>query len=312
LNRKFIFFYPVLLGVLISAPFFLGNYWLFVLTEALIMALFASSLNLLLGYTGLLSFGHGAYYAIGAYATALIIKKVAGASLWLALGGGVFAALILAVAIGFLCVKLSNLYFAMLTLAFSQMIYYIVFQWRSLTGGDDGIPALMRPAANFIVTTVRLESPDHFYLFTLTIVAVSLWILKKVVDSPLGFVFQAIRDNPKRAEFTGIAIHQLRLISFAVAGFFGGLSGSLYALLAGFVSPELAFWTKSGEPVIMTLIGGIYTFLGPAVGAGIYTILHTFIASKTEHWLLYFGLILLIIVLVLPEGILGAMKRRRE
>lgn len=301
---------PIFVVAAILAPFVMSNYWIFIVTEVLIMALFASSLNLLLGYTGLLSFGQGAYYAVGAYTTALLVKNVS-SSLWVTVGGGVLAALIIAIIVGSLCVRLSELYFAMLTLAFSQMIYFIVFQWRSFTGGDDGLPGILRPPLDLGVISISLSSPQNFYYFTLILVALSLWFLKTVAESPLGYVFRSIRDNPKRAEFTGIAVNRFRLISFVIAGFFSGLAGSIYALLAGFVSPELAFWTKSGEPVIMTLVGGIYTFFGPTVGAAIYTILHTFIASKTEHWLLYFGLILLVIVLALPEGVLGAIEKWR-
>ena len=303
--------YLILMAALVAAPLGLSNYWVFILTEVFIMALFASSLNLLLGYTGLLSFGQGAFFAVGAYTTALLIKNVSSTSLWITMGGGVFCALIFSLVIGFLCVRLTALYFAMLTLAFSQMIYFIVFQWRNFTGGDDGLPGIMRPAMDLFVTTINLGNPKNFYYFILVLVVLSLLIMKRVVASPLGYVFQGIRDNAKRAEFTGIAVTRYRLISFVISGLFCGLSGSMYALLSGFVSPELAFWTKSGEPVIMTLVGGIYTFFGPTVGAAIYTILHTFIASKTEHWLLYFGVILLIIVLMLPEGVLGAVERWR-
>jgi branched-chain amino acid transport system permease protein len=297
-----------LLAAAAAAPFFLSNYWIFILTEVLIMALFASSLNILLGYTGLLSFGHGAYYAVGAYVTAIIIKNYS-PSLGLSIGGGVLAALLFSIVFGFLCVRLSELYFAMLTLAFSQMIYFIVFQWRDVTGGDDGLPGILRPAIDLFGMAIALNTPRSFYYFCLVIVGLSLWLLKRLVESPLGYMFRAIRDNPRRAQFAGIPVRRFRLISFVIAGFFAGLAGSIYALLAGFVSPELAFWTKSGEPVIMTLVGGIHTFFGPTVGAAIYTVLHTFIASKTEHWLLYFGLILLIIVLALPAGVLGTVKK---
>ena len=309
--KRYYLYYLFLTAALFAAPFILSGYWIFILTEVFIMSLFACSLNLLLGYTGLLSFGQGAYFAVGAYTTALLIKNDVSSSLWITMGGGVLTSLLFSVLIGFLCVRLTQLYFALLTLAFSQMIYFVVFQWRSLTGGDDGLPGIMRPGIDFVVTKIDLASPQNFYYFILILVILSLWILKKVVESPLGYVFRAIRDNAKRAEFTGIAVNRYRLISFVIAGLFSGLCGSMYALLAGFVSPELAFWTKSGEPVIMTLVGGIYTFFGPTVGAAIYTILHTYIASKTEHWLFYFGLLLLIIVLLLPEGILGSLQKWR-
>lgn len=297
----------IILGMFL-APLILSSYWLFILTEVCIMALFASSLNLLLGYTGLLSFGQGAYYAVAAYTTALLIKDFS-SSLWIAIGGGILCAAVASIIIGVFCVRLKQLYFAMLTLAFSQIIYVVVFQWRGLTGGDDGLPGITRPQMNLIVTSISLNSTIHFYYFTLICVIISIFIIWTIVHSPLGYIFQAIRDNSKRAEFMGIPVNRFRLIAFTIAGVFSGVSGSLYVLMAGFVSPELAFWTKSGDPVIMTLVGGVNTFFGPTLGAGIYTILHSFIVSNTQNWLLYFGIILLIIVLFFPQGILGSLMK---
>jgi len=292
-------------------PFWVSNYWVFLFTEVFILALFATSFNLLLGYTGLVSFGQAAFYAVGAYATALILKHLS-SSLWAALGGGVLAAFILSLLIGILCVRLTALYFAMLTMAFSSMIYAIIFQWRSLTGGDDGIPGIIRPSLDFLGgTALSLNDTRTYYYFVLVVVILSLWVLKKIVDSPLGYILRSIRDNSKRAQFVGIPIKQFRLIAFSIAGFFSGLAGSLYALLAGIVSPELAFGSKSGDPVIMSLLGGFQNFLGPALGAAIYTILKSFIATKTENWILYLGIVLLIMVLVLPEGVTGAWQKLR-
>ena len=292
-------------------PFLVSNYWVFLFTEVFILALFATSFNLLLGYTGLVSFGQAAFYAVGAYATALILKHLS-SSLWAALGGGVLAAFILSLLIGILCVRLTALYFAMLTMAFSSMIYAIIFQWRSLTGGDDGMPGIIRPSLDFLGgAALSLNDTRTYYYFVLVVVILSLWVLKKIVDSPLGYILRSIRDNSKRAQFVGIPIKQFRLIAFSIAGFFSGLAGSLYALLAGIVSPELAFWSKSGDPVIMSLLGGFHNFWGPALGAGIYTILKSFIATKTENWILYLGIVLLIMVLVLPEGVTGAWRKLR-
>jgi len=301
----------IVIALLVGMPFLVSNYWVFLFTEVFILALFATSFNLLLGYTGLVSFGQAAFYAVGAYATALILKHLS-SSLWAALGGGVLAAFILSLLIGILCVRLTALYFAMLTMAFSSMIYAIIFQWRSLTGGDDGIPGIIRPSLDFLGgAALSLNDTRTYYYFVLVVVILSLWVLKKIVDSPLGYILRSIRDNSKRAQFVGIPIKQFRLIAFSIAGFFSGLAGSLYALLAGIVSPELAFWSKSGDPVIMSLLGGFHNFWGPALGAGIYTILKSFIATKTENWILYLGIVLLIMVLVLPEGVTGAWRKLR-
>jgi len=301
----------MVIALLVGIPFWVSNYWVFLLTEVFILALFATSFNLLLGYTGLVSFGQAAFYAVGAYATALILKHLS-SSLWAALGGGVLAAFILSLLIGILCVRLTALYFAMLTMAFSSMIYAIIFQWRSLTGGDDGIPGIIRPSLDFLGgAALSLNDTRTYYYFVLVLVLLSLWALKRIVDSPLGYILRSIRDNSKRAQFVGIPIKQFRLIAFSIAGLFSGLAGSLYALLAGIVSPELAFWSKSGDPVIMSLLGGFHNFFGPALGAAIYTILKSFIATKTENWILYLGMVLLVMVLVLPEGVTGAWQKLR-
>ncbi len=308
MNRKIL--YGIIGAALIVLPFLVTNYWVFLLTDVFIMALFATSFNLLLGYTGLVSFGQAAYYAVGAYGTALMIKYFS-SSLWPAIGVGVGAALVLALVIGYLCVRVTRLYFSMLTLAFSSMIYAIIFKWRGFTGGDDGIAGVARPSLDFFFIKFSLDNPKAYYFFVLVLVALSVWVLWRIVRSPLGYLLQANRDNAKRAEFIGVAVKRFRLIAFMIAGFFAGLAGSLYALLAGFVSPELAFWTKSGDPVIMSLVGGFNTFLGPVVGAAIYSLLKDFIATKTENWLFYLGLILLVLVLALPQGVMGGIQRRR-
>jgi branched-chain amino acid transport system permease protein len=308
-SRKTLF---IVIALLAGMPFMVSSYWVFLFTEVFILALFATSFNLLLGYTGLVSFGQAAFYAVGAYASALILKHLS-SSLWAALGGGVLAAFILSLLIGILCVRLTALYFAMLTMAFSSMIYAIIFQWRSLTGGDDGIPGIIRPSLEILGgAALSLNDTRTYYYFVLVVVLLSLWVLKRIVDSPIGYILRSIRDNSKRAQFVGVPIKQFRLIAFSIAGLFSGLAGSLYALLAGIVSPELAFWSKSGDPVIMSLLGGFHNFLGPALGAAIYTILKSFIATKTENWILYLGIVLLIMVLVLPEGVTGAWQKLRR
>lgn len=304
------FFYGILLLALIGGPFLITQYWVFLLTEVLIMAVFATSFNLLLGYTGLVSFGQGAYYAVGAYTVALLIKNYS-ASLGMALAGGVLISFLASLVIGFFCVQLNRLYFAMLTMAFSSMIYAIIFNWRSLTGGDDGIAGVIRPPLKLLRWEISLNDPRTYYFFVLILAVISIGLMKRIVASPLGYILQANRDNSKRAEFIGIPVRRFRLIAFVIAGFFAGLAGSLYALLAGFVSPEVAYWSKSGDPVIMSLIGGFHTFFGPTVGAAIYTLLKDFIAIKTENWIFYLGIVLLMIVLLLPEGVLGAWQKRR-
>jgi len=290
--------------LLFLTPLFLSSFLLVFLTEMLIMILFAVSFNLLFGYTGLLSFGHAAFFSIGSYVTGLVLLHIY-PSIALAFVIGVIAATIAAVIIGYFCVRLDEIYFAMLTLAFGMMVHTIVWQWDSLTGGADGLVNIPRPNLNFLLFQVDLSSIASYYYFTLVLVTIAVYVLWVIVNSHFGLTLKAVRENSERIQFVGINVRRYRLISFVISGFFCGLAGAIFGPFLKSITPSTAFWTKSAEPVFMSLLGGTKIFLGPAVGSVIFMYLKEIISTYTELWMLYLGAILIGFVLFLPGGIVG-------
>jgi len=274
------------------------------LTEMLIMILFAISFNLLFGYTGLLSFGHAAFFSIGSYVAGLVLLHIY-PSIPLAFVIGVLSATIAAWVIGYLCVRLDEIYFAMLTLAFGMMIHTIVWKWDRLTGGADGLVNIPRPNLNFLIFQIDLSSIASYYYFTLILVAIALYVLWVIVNSHFGLALKAVRENSERIQFLGINVRRYRLISFVISGFFCGLAGALFGPFLKSITPSIAFWTKSAEPVFMSLLGGTKIFLAPAVGSVIFMYLKEIISGYTELWMIYLGAILIGFVLFLPGGIVG-------
>jgi branched-chain amino acid transport system permease protein len=273
------------------------------------LSLFALGFNLLFGYTGLLSFGHAAFYATGAYATGLILKNVT-ASLIPGVVGGTLAATLLALVIGFFCVRHTDIYFSMLTLAFGMMVYSIAWKWRDVTGGDDGLVGIPRaPLQVPGVFNLNMRAMPNYYYFVLVISILAILLLYTIIKSPFGLVLQGIRENPGRVEFAGIPIKKYRLIAFVISGFFAGLAGALLAPLENMVAPAAADWTKSSEPILASLLGGIYTFTGPIVGSALFILLKESIVRVTEYWLMVYGIILLVILLGLRGGIVGAISQ---
>ena len=279
------------------------------LTEMLIMILFAISFNLLFGYTGLLSFGHAAFFSIGSYVTGLVLLHIY-PSIPLAFVTGVVAAAIAAWIIGYFCVRLDEIYFAMLTLAFGMMVHTIIWKWDRLTGGADGLVDIPRPNLNLLLFEVDLSSINSYYYFTLVLVAIALYILWIIVNSNFGLALRAVRENSERLQFVGINVRRYRLISFVISGFFCGLAGALFGPFLKSITPSIAFWTKSAEPVFMSLLGGTKIFLGPAVGAVIFMYLKEIISGYTELWMIYLGAILIGFVLFLPGGIVGFLNEK--
>ena len=279
------------------------------LTEMLIMILFAISFNLLFGYTGLLSFGHAAFFSIGSYVTGLVLLHVY-PSIPLAFVTGVIAAAIAAWIIGYFCVRLDEIYFAMLTLAFGMMVHTIIWKWDRLTGGADGLVDIPRPNLNLLLFEVDLSSINSYYYFTLVLVAIALYVLWIIVNSNFGLALRAVRENSERLQFVGINVRRYRLISFVISGFFCGLAGALFGPFLKSITPSIAFWTKSAEPVFMSLLGGTKIFLGPAVGAVIFMYLKEIISGYTELWMIYLGAILIGFVLFLPGGIVGFLNEK--
>jgi len=291
----------IVLVLLMVIPSLVSRFYVYLATEILIMALFALSFNILLGYTGLVSFGHAAYFGIGAYTSGLLLTK---ASLHTALS--LTAAPILsglaALVIGYFCLRLTHIYFAMLTLAFAQIVWAVAFKWYGFTGGDNGLVGVPVPEL--------LSSSRNFYFFILAVVGSASLLLWKIINSPFGQTLKAIRENPERVEFMGINVRNHQLISFVIAGAFAGLAGGLYSMFNRSVFPDFIFWTKSADVILMTLLGGMYTFVGPAVGAAVLLYLDQFITSYTEYWPMVLGIALLPLIFFFPEGIMGFVQAK--
>jgi len=304
---------PVVFVLAFFVPSLGSRFYTFLANDVIIWALFATSLNLLVGYTGLVSFGHAAYFGIGAYTTG-ILMKIVGAPFVLALpAAGVFAA-ICALFFGFFCVRLTRIYFAMLTLAFAQIVWAICFKWNEVTGGEQGMPEIPYPSFEWIDRMVSLvpvlggyRTSDYYYFTCLIVVGACLFILRRIVASPFGRMLTTIRENAERAEFIGVNVRRYELAAFVVAGTFAGVAGGLFGIFNRGVFPDFAYWTKSSEVLIMTLLGGMGTFYGPSVGALVLIWLNQQIISYTEYWPLILGTILVFLLFVFPGGLAGAL-----
>jgi branched-chain amino acid transport system permease protein len=293
----------VLLVLLIALPWIAPYFYIFIATEILILGLFAASFNLIFGYTGMLSFGHAAFFGIGAYATALLLQGMQWpllACLLVAIAAGAFLALV----IGFFSVRLNEVYFSMLTLAFGMMVFAVVHQWRSVTNGSDGI-------AGFSVTSLglgfdlTLGNPSVYYHVVLAVVVLATALLYLICRSSFGLILRAIRQNPERVAFCGLNVRSYRLAAFTLAGAFAGLAGGLMAPFLRIASPELVHWSMSAEPVLMSILGGTGYFLGPFFGAAMFVLLETWITSMTQAWMLVLGIILALMVMFFRRGLLG-------
>lgn len=299
---------PLLIGallvVLVLVPF-LGVYPTWVMSNVLLLALFATGYNLLFGYTGLLSFGHAGLFAVGAYTAAFVL--LAYPSLPVAVLAGTAAAAAVSVVIGWLSIRHTRIYFAMLTLAFGMMIYSIVFKWRSVTGGDDGIVGVPRGTLGVPGAGLELSSLGLFYYVVLAVVVVGLYVLWRIVSSPLGLTLRGLRDSETRVAFAGLAVRRYRLVSFTISGSVAGLAGSMTAPLVSGASPAMAHWTASAEPVLASLLGGIHAFGGPVVGAFLLIVLKEIIVRFTQYWLLVLGSVVVLLVLAFRGGVVSVV-----
>lgn len=271
-----------------------------------IFGLLAMSLNLLIGATGLVSFGHAAYFGMGAYSFGLLMQTGA----W-SIPAAIVAALVmtalLALVVGALCVRLSEIYFAFLTLAFQMLLHSLILSWIGLTGGDQGLMGgIPKPA----FLGIDLAKPEHLAGFGIFCLLLSTVMLRQVVRSPFGAALRMLRDNPDRAAFVGLSVFRYRLAAFVIAGTFAGLGGVLMSLYVSGAFPSFAFWTTSGEAIFMIMLGGIQVFLGPLVGTAIFLLLNDWITALTEHHGLFMGGILLILVLGLRKGLLDFVMER--
>jgi branched-chain amino acid transport system permease protein len=284
-------------------PHVVGEFWVHVAVEILILGLFAVSFNMIFGYMGQLSFGHAAYYGVGAYATGLLMVK-ASLPLPVGLAASMAAAGLCALIIGYFCVRLTGIYFAILTLAFGQMLYYIIFQWYSFTGGDNGLQGIVAPDFLFGATA--------YYYFTLCVVTAALIVMWYISRSPFGYTMRSIRENADRTRFIGINVRRYMLINFVVAAIFAGLAGGLWGPFNRSIAPDLCNWHQSGIPVFMAVIGGPMGFLGPMIGSVIYTFLQAYVTGFTQYWPLVIGGIIIFVVLFMPGGVLGLVEARTK
>jgi len=275
-------------------------------TEIWIFAIFGLGLNLLLGYTGLLSFGQSTFFGSAAYVAGWLLMHYA-IDVFLALGVGVAVGAVSALLVGYLCVQRSGLYFIMLTFALNQLFYFIAYQWTSVTGGEDGMAGIPRPA----LLGIDFKDPLNYYLFVSLLFLISLWLMQRIVESPLGRILQAIRENEVRAEAVGYNVPRFKLLAFVIGGAFSGLAGVLYAVQNKFAAPDFVFFLVSGEVVIFNVMGGMGTLVGPVVGAAFFLLLREGLSRYfTEYYLIPVGIIFTAMVIFMPQGILGFAKRR--
>jgi branched-chain amino acid transport system permease protein len=296
--------------LLLFAPFWMnamGGYTELA-TRIVVMGLAAMSLNFLLGFTGVLSFGHAAYFGLGAYGTAMAIKYWGVGSIP-AMMLGVIVATIAAMIIGALIIKLRGVYFAMVTIAFGQVFYFIAFRWNAVTGGDDGLTGWRRLPINFGFAELDIVQNDKsFYYFALAIFALCVAAMAVLLSSPFGRSLIAIRENERRARFLGIPIEFHVWVSFVISCLFVSVAGGLYALLNNFIDPRALRVDLSGNLVIMAVLGGMRSFWGPLIGAAIFVALQDYVSSQTQNWMSVIGLVFVLVVRFFPRGVLGMLR----
>lgn len=275
-------------------------------------ALFATSLNLLVGYTGMVSFGHGMFFGFGAYAFGLSMQKL-GVSIPTAVVITIVASACLGLVVGAISIRLKDIYFSFITLAFQMLLYSLIIAWVPLTGGDQGLMGGI-PRPPFLGIDLSLES--HRYACAVTLLVVGLLILRQIVESPFGYTLRMIRDNTERASFLGINVFRAKLTAFVIAGIFGSIGGMVMALFVSGAYPEFVNWTMSGEGIFMIMLGGLSTFIGPAAGALILSLLNDVITRGTEHHGLFLGAVILLFALGLRKGVTDFIadwfRQRRE
>ncbi len=298
-------------AVLITLPLWIGAIGGYIPLGArvVVMGLAAMAVNFLLGFTGVLSFGHAAYFGLGVYGAGLTLRY-----LWpstpLAILVGVLTGTLAAVIIGRLIAKLRGVYFAMVTIAFGQVFYFVAYRWNSVTGGDDGLSGWRRAPIDLGVATLDILHNDvEFYYFVLALFAVGVAFMAALLRSPFGRTLLAIRENERRARYLGIPIEQHIWLSFMISGCVASLAGTMYALLNNFASPHELRWDQSGDFVLMVVLGGMRSFWGPLVGAAIFVVLQDYLSSLTENWMSFIGIFFVLVVLFFPRGLLGMLRR---
>ena len=301
------------LALLAFFPFAGATFYTELVTKVMILAIFALSLDLLVGYTGLVSFGHAAYYGIGAYVLGLLTPKYEAANLWLTLPAAIALAGLAAFAVGIFVVRVKGIYFIMVTLAFAQMFYFL-FHDTKLGRGSDGISMNFKPVATIGgVTPFDLGDATHVYFFVFAMLVLVFLFLRTLLRSPFGRALQGIRSNEHRMRSLGFPVYRYKLASFTIAGALAGLAGYLSALQFGFVNPELLSWHQSGNVLLMLILGGQSSLYGAAVGAFAFVALEEIYSSMTTHWQLLLGATIIALVIFLPGGLASVAGRfKRE
>ena len=292
---------PLLFILLLVFPLVITRFYTYLLALIFVSGLAAMSLNLVLGYGGIYQFHHAVFYGVGAYGAALTITKL-GYSPWIGFLVGPLLAAFISLVMGVICVRLSKLYFGMLQISLGSLVWAIVYRWYSFTGGDDGIHGV--PMPDLIGSTMGS------YYFALFVTAACLIVMYFIVKSPFGSALQGIRDNPVRSEAVGVNVKLHQLVALVIAGFFAGVAGVLFVVVDNSAFPDMLFWTLSLEILIMCLLGGWLTFLGPMLGAAIMVALRTFASTFTEYWTLIQGIILMLVIIFLPQGVLGYVNAK--
>ncbi len=301
--------FSVVLALLIAAPLGLPEFWRRFLTEILIWGLLAMSSDILIGYAGMISFGHSAFFGLGIYGAAAALLSVKPSNLWLALLFGVIAAAGVAAFVAYFSTRLRDIYFAITTLIFSQIFYVIIFTWTEVTGGENGLTFSRPPLAVPGLFSVPFTS-QTLHWFVLAVVTLSYLVLRRITRSPFGMVLQSIRENEARTRAIGYPIERYKIVAVMLSGLFAGLAGGLYAIQNRFAAPDFVFFLVSGEVIIFNVMGGIGTLVGPIVGAAFFLLLREgFSRFFTEYYLIPVGLIFIAMVIFLPQGLLGFMRR---
>ena len=304
-----------ILGVLIALPWVVGVYQTQLFTYGLVFAIAALGFNLLLGYTGLLSFGHSAYFGLGAYSAAFMVRYLGIGSMELFIVGGIIITGLVTAVFGYICVRHTRIFFSILALALSQVLWTLAYKFFWVTGGTDGLRVpfgsltLLGGLVDFKGRGAYQAFITYYYYYVLFLFCIATVLMWVIVHSPFGKALQAIRDNETRAQFLGIQIRRYRWLAFLISGSFTGLAGILWVPLNGLVTPDVLYWPFSGEIVFMTVLGGFRSFTGPIVGAIIFNYLRTYAVASTEYWQMLLGIVLLVLVMVLPTGIVGTVAR---
>ncbi len=310
-KRAVAFAAPIAL-LLIVLPYLISPYQTILLSEGLTMAIAALGFNLLLGYTGLLSFGHSAYFGVGAYAAAFVVKYLNMTSMEVFLLAGVVSSAVVSAVFGFICVRYTRIFFSILALALSQVLWSLALKLFWVTNGTDGLrvptPVLLGGVLRELAGPAegKVEFLSHrYYYYMLAVFFVCVGLMWVIVNSPFGKALQAIRDNETRAEFVGVQVRRYRWLAFLVSGVFTGLAGALWVPLKELATPDILYWTFSGDIVFLAVLGGFRTFSGPIVGALVFTYLKTYAVGHTDYWQLLLGVVLVVLVLTMPAGIVG-------